>query len=288
MEETLSMLAKSDPEVYEIIQREHKRQQSTLEMIASENHTSAAVLEAAGSCLTNKYAEGLPGKRWYGGCDHVDQVENLAIERCKQLFGCEHVNVQPHSGTQANMAVYFSCLEPGDTVLAMDLAHGGHLSHGSKVNFSGKLYRFVSYGVKEDDHRIDYDQVHVLAKEHKPKIIVCGASAYPRKLDFDRFAQIAEETGARAVIQTDALEDVLRSTQGRKEEAARKALLHAIEQNPLALYRYKAMKALKEMGGPDLLKKEEEEKAAAAKNAAEDAVEDEGETTMEEGPPDDD
>ncbi|MCH9022953.1 MAG: serine hydroxymethyltransferase [Planctomycetes bacterium] len=193
------MLAKSDPEVYEIIQREHKRQQSTLELIASENHTSAAVLEAAGSCLTNKYAEGLPGKRWYGGCEQVDQVENLAIERCKQLFGCEHANVQPHSGTQANMAVYFSCLEPGDTVLAMDLSHGGHLSHGSKVNFSGKLYNFVSYGVREDDHRIDYDQVHALAKEHKPKIIVCGASAYPRKLDFDRFAQIAKETGARVL-----------------------------------------------------------------------------------------
>jgi len=199
VEETLARLAKSDPEVYEIIQREHKRQQSTLEMIASENHTSAAVLEAAGSCLTNKYAEGLPGKRYYGGCEHIDEVENLAIERCKQLFGCEHVNVQPHSGTQANMAVYFSCLEPGDTVLAMDLAHGGHLSHGSKVNFSGKLYRFVSYGVKEDSLLIDYDQVHELAKEHKPKLILCGASAYPRKLDFDRFAQIAEETGARVL-----------------------------------------------------------------------------------------
>jgi len=167
VEETLSILAKSDPEVYDIIQREHERQQSTLEMIASENHTSAAVQEAAGSCLTNKYAEGLPGKRYYGGCEHVDEVENLAIERCKQLFGCEHANVQPHSGTQANMAVYFSCLEPGDTVLAMDLAHGGHLSHGSKVNFSGKLYRFVSYGVKKDTLRIDYDQVRELANPLK-------------------------------------------------------------------------------------------------------------------------
>jgi len=192
-------LQKSDPEVYEIIQKEEHRQQSMLEMIASENHASPAVLVAAGSCLTNKYAEGLPGKRYYGGCEHVDEVEELAIERCKELFKCEHANVQPHSGTQANMAVYLSQLKPGDTVLAMDLAHGGHLSHGFKLNFSGNLYNFVSYGVRRDTEVIDYDQIHTLAKEHKPKLIVCGASAYPRKIDFSQIVGIAHETGARVL-----------------------------------------------------------------------------------------
>ncbi|MCF7957051.1 MAG: serine hydroxymethyltransferase [Phycisphaerae bacterium] len=190
-------LEKSDPEVYGLIAREENRQQNVLEMIASENHTSPAVLAAAGSCLTNKYAEGLPGKRYYGGCEQVDQIETLAIQRCKDLFGCDHVNVQPHSGAQANMAVYFASLQAGDTALAMDLAHGGHLSHGFKINFSGKLYNFVSYGVKEDTQTIDYDQVNALAKAHKPKLIVCGASAYPRKIDFDKLAEIAHSNGAK-------------------------------------------------------------------------------------------
>ena len=189
-------LQKSDPAVYGLIQKEEHRQQSMLEMIASENHASPAVLVAAGSCLTNKYAEGLPNHRYYGGCEHVDEVETLAIERCKQLFGCEHANVQPHSGTQANMAVYFSQLKPHDTVLAMDLSHGGHLSHGFKLNFSGQLYNFVSYGVRRDTERIDYDQLAELAKEHKPKMIVCGASAYPRIIDFSKIAEIAHANGA--------------------------------------------------------------------------------------------
>ncbi|MBN1765335.1 MAG: serine hydroxymethyltransferase [Sedimentisphaerales bacterium] len=182
-----------------MIQKEEHRQQSMLGMIASENHASPAVLVAAGSCLTNKYAEGLPGKRYYGGCEHVDEVEELAIERCKELFGCEHANVQPHSGTQANMAVYFSQLEPGDNVLAMNLSHGGHLSHGFNINFSGKLYNFFSYGVKRDSETIDYDQMSELAKEHKPKLIVCGASAYPRTINFEKIVQIAHENGARVL-----------------------------------------------------------------------------------------
>jgi len=192
-------LEKSDPTVYEIIQKEENRQQSMLGMIASENHASPAVLVAAGSFLTNKYAEGLPGKRYYGGCEHVDEVETLAIERCKKLFGCEHANVQPHSGTQANMAVYFSQLKVGDTVLAMDLAHGGHLSHGFKLNFSGSLYNFHSYGVRRDTETLDYDQLATLAKAHKPKLIVCGASAYPRTIDFSKIVQIAHENGARVL-----------------------------------------------------------------------------------------
>ena len=192
-------LEKSDPEIYAMIQREENRQQTMLEMIASENHASPAVMIAAGSSMTNKYAEGLPGKRYYGGCEYVDEAENLAIERCKELFGCEHANVQPHSGTQANMAVYFSQLSPGDTVLAMDLSHGGHLSHGSRVNFSGKLYQFISYGVKRDTETIDYDQINQLAKEHKPKLIVCGASAYPRVIDFSKIVEIAHENGARVL-----------------------------------------------------------------------------------------
>jgi len=192
-------LEKSDPEIYDVIQKEEHRQQSMLEMIASENHASPAVLVAAGSCLTNKYAEGLPKKRYYGGCEYVDETETLAIERCKKLFGCEHANVQPHSGTQANMAVYFSQLEPGDTVLAMDLSHGGHLSHGFKLNFSGKLYKFISYGVRRDTETIDYDQLSQLAKEHKPKLIVCGASAYPRQIDFNKIAEIARQNHAKVL-----------------------------------------------------------------------------------------
>ena len=192
-------LERSDPEVFAMIQREEHRQQSMLEMIASENHASPAVLVAAGSCLTNKYAEGLPGKRYYGGCEHIDEIESLAIERCKKLFGCEHANVQPHSGSQANMAVYFSQLRAGDLVLAMDLAHGGHLSHGFKLNFSGNLYNFVPYGVRRDTETIDYDQISTLAKQHKPKLIVCGASAYPRAIDFDRIVDIAHQNGARVL-----------------------------------------------------------------------------------------
>ena len=192
-------LEKNDPAIFAMIQREEYRQQSMLGMIASENHASPAVMVAAGSCLTNKYAEGLPGNRWYGGCEHVDEVENLAIERCKELVGCEHANVQPHSGSQANMAVYLSQLAPGDCVLAMDLAHGGHLSHGAKWNFSGKLYHFVSYGVRQDSEIIDYDQLNDLAKEHKPKLVVCGASAYPRSIDFARIADIAHSNGARVL-----------------------------------------------------------------------------------------
>lgn len=192
-------LENSDPEIYSIIQREEHRQQSMLEMIASENHASPAVLVAAGSCLTNKYAEGLPGKRYYGGCEHIDEVETLAIERCKKLFSCEHANVQPHSGSQANMAVYLSQLEPGDAVVAMDLSHGGHLSHGMKLNFSGKLYNFVHYGVRKDTETIDYDQLNKLAGEHKPKLIVCGASAYPRQIDFSKIAEIAHKHGAKVM-----------------------------------------------------------------------------------------
>ena len=192
-------LEKSDPEVFAMIQREEDRQQGSLNMIASENYASPAVLVAAGSCLTNKYAEGLPGRRYYGGCEHVDEVESLAIARCKELFGCEHVNVQPHSGSQANMAVYLAQLQPGDTVLAMNLSHGGHLSHGFKLNFSGHLYNFVHYGVRRDDERIDYDQINALAKEHKPKLIVCGASAYPRVIDFSRIGDIAQSHGAHTL-----------------------------------------------------------------------------------------
>lgn len=195
----LNHLQKNDPEVYDIIMKEEHRQQSMLEMIASENHTSPAVMEATGTCLTNKYAEGYPGKRYYGGCEHVDEVESLAIERCKKLFGCEHANVQAHSGSQANMAVYFSQLVPDDTILTMDLAHGGHLSHGSRVNFSGKMYNVASYGVDKDTETIDYDQLRAQAHEYKPKIIVCGASAYPRKIDFDKFAEIAQEVDAKVL-----------------------------------------------------------------------------------------
>ena len=185
-----------DPEVAKAILGELKRQEYKLEMIASENFASYAVMEAQGCVMTNKYAEGYPGKRYYGGCEFVDIVETLAIERAKKLFGAEHVNVQPHSGTQANMAVYMAVLKPGDTILAMDLAHGGHLSHGAKVNFSGKLYNVVFYGVRRDTETIDFEQVRALAKEHRPKLIVVGASAYPRVIEFDKFREIADEVGA--------------------------------------------------------------------------------------------
>src|SRR5690242_17751016 len=171
----MDVLKRTDPEVWQAIQAERERQQDGLEMIASENYTSPAVLAAQGSVLTNKYAEGYPGRRYYGGCQHVDVCETLAIQRVKQLFDADHANVQPHSGAQANMAAYFACLEPGDTILAMNLAHGGHLTHGMHLNFSGKLYRVVPYGVRQDNETIDFDQVAALAKEHKPKLIVAGA-----------------------------------------------------------------------------------------------------------------
>ena len=192
----MSFLEKVDPKVSQAIDLETRRQAGKIELIASENFVSEAVLEAQGSVMTNKYAEGYPGKRYYGGCEFVDIVESLAIERCKQLFGADHVNVQPHSGTQANMAVYFAAVAPGDTILGMNLSHGGHLSHGSPANFSGKLYKIVPYGVSKDTETIDYDEVEKLAKEHKPKMIIVGASAYPRVLDFQRFRKIADEVGA--------------------------------------------------------------------------------------------
>ncbi len=185
-----------DPEIYDVIRAEIERQEWKLELIASENYVSRAVLEALGTVLTNKYAEGLPGKRYYGGCEFVDIAENLAIERAKKLFGAEVVNVQPHSGSQANMAVYFAAVKPGDTVLGMNLAHGGHLTHGSPVNFSGRLYNIVAYGVKKEDSLIDYDEVRSLAKQHSPKLILAGWSAYPREIDFTIFREIADEVGA--------------------------------------------------------------------------------------------
>ncbi len=193
-------LRHADPEIYEAIVKEYERQFYHLELIASENFTSLAVMEAQGSVLTNKYAEGLPHKRYYGGCEFVDIVEDLAIKRVKELYGAEHANVQPHSGSQANMAVYMAVLKPGDTILGMDLAHGGHLSHGAKVNFSGKIYNVVYYGLNPETELIDYDQVYRLAKEHKPKLIVAGASAYPRVIDWEKFAQIAEEVGAYLMV----------------------------------------------------------------------------------------
>ncbi len=193
-------LAQSDSEVLAAIRHEEGRQREGLELIASENYTSAAVMEAAGSVLTNKYAEGYPGRRYYGGCEFVDDVENLARDRLKKLFGAEHANVQPHAGSQANMAAYMSVLSVGDTILTMDLAHGGHLTHGMALNFSGKLYKVVHYGVRQDDHRIDFDQVAKLAKEHKPKMIVAGASAYPREIDHAKFAEIAKENGALLMV----------------------------------------------------------------------------------------
>ncbi|MEX0818397.1 MAG: serine hydroxymethyltransferase [Pirellulaceae bacterium] len=189
-----------DPDVWAAIAAEIDRQRDGLEMIASENYTSPAIMQATGSVLTNKYAEGYPGRRYYGGCEHVDVVETLAIERAKQLFGAEHANVQPHSGSQANMAVYLTAIEPGDTVLGLDLAHGGHLTHGMKLNISGRLYNFISYGVTRDTQRIDFDQIAKLAREHKPKLIVAGASAYPREIPHGRFAEIAEEVGAKLFV----------------------------------------------------------------------------------------
>jgi len=185
-----------DPEIYAVIRGEIRRQQDNLELIASENFTSMAVLEAQGSVLTNKYAEGYPGARWYGGCDYVDEAERLAIERARKLFDAEHVNVQPHSGSQANMAVYFATLKFGDTILAMDLAAGGHLTHGHAHNFSGMFYKVVGYGVDLKSETLDYDQISALAKEYKPKIILAGASAYPRKIDFKKFRSICDKVGA--------------------------------------------------------------------------------------------
>jgi glycine hydroxymethyltransferase len=193
-------LAEVDREVDAAIAREARRQEDNLELIPSENAASRAVLEAQGSVLTNKYAEGYPGKRYYGGCEHVDVVEQLAIDRAKALFGAEYANVQPHSGSQANMAVYFSQLSPGDAILSMDLSHGGHLTHGSPVNFSGKWFKVIPYGVRREDERIDYDEVRRLAREHRPKLVVAGHSAYPRVLDFGAFRAAADEAGAKLMV----------------------------------------------------------------------------------------
>ncbi len=190
----------ADAAVWEAIRGETTRLQDHLELIASENVVSRAVLDAQGSVMTNKYAEGYPGKRYYGGCEHVDVVERLAIERAQKLFGADHVNVQPHSGSQANMSVYFSQLVPGDTILAMNLSHGGHLTHGSPVNFSGKFFKIVPYGVRESDARIDEEAVAALAREHRPKMIVAGYSAYPRIIDFNAFRRIADEVGAMLMV----------------------------------------------------------------------------------------
>jgi len=191
-----SSLREVDPEVAAAIAADTRRQNETLELIASENFVSEAVLEAAGSVFTNKYAEGYPGKRYYGGCEFVDRVETLVQERAKKLFGAEHVNAQPHSGTQANVAVYMTVCSPGDSILGMSLAHGGHLTHGHPLNFSGKMYKVLSYGVKPDTEQIDYDEIEQLAREHQPRLIVCGASAYPRIIDFERIAVIARSVGA--------------------------------------------------------------------------------------------
>ncbi|MCH2212343.1 MAG: serine hydroxymethyltransferase [Fuerstiella sp.] len=196
----MSTLESADAAVWKSICQERERQVEGLELIASENYTSPAVMEAAGTVLTNKYAEGYPGRRYYGGCAHVDQVEDIARTRACELFGAEHANVQPHAGSQANMAVYLTVLKPGDTILAMDLAHGGHLTHGMHLNFSGQLYRTVHYGVREDNHLIDFDQVAALAKTHKPAIIVAGASAYPREIEHAKFAEIARENNAVLMV----------------------------------------------------------------------------------------
>ncbi|MHA2957846.1 serine hydroxymethyltransferase [Priestia megaterium] len=193
-------LMQQDPAVYNAIKDELQRQRTKIELIASENFVTTAVMEAQGSVLTNKYAEGYPAKRYYGGCEHVDVVEDLARDRAKEIFGAEHVNVQPHSGAQANMAVYFTVLEAGDTVLGMNLSHGGHLTHGSPVNFSGVQYNFIEYGVDRETHRINYDDVLEKARTHKPKLIVAGASAYPRAIDFKRFREIADEVGAYLMV----------------------------------------------------------------------------------------
>ena len=193
-------LKRADPQIYDAIQKEIRREKQNLVMIASENYASRAVIEAQASVMTNKYAEGYPGARYYGGCEFVDTAEKLAIERVKKLFGSEYANVQPHSGSQANMAVYFTFLDPGDVILGMDLSHGGHLTHGSPANFSGKLFRTVFYGLNPKTEQIDYDQVADLARKHKPKMIVAGASAYPRLIDFSRFKEIAREQGAYLMV----------------------------------------------------------------------------------------
>lgn len=189
-------IEQTDKDIFELIAKETQRQRNTLELIPSENFASLAVMQAQGTTANNKYAEGYPGKRYYGGCEVVDEIEELARTRVKKLFGAQHANVQPHSGSGANLAVYMSCLNTGDTILAMDLAHGGHLTHGSQVNFSGQLYNFVHYGVTKEDQRIDYDQVRAQAKQHQPKLIIAGASAYPREIDFQVFRDIADEVGA--------------------------------------------------------------------------------------------
>src|SRR5271156_94534 len=193
-------LSEVDPEIYAQIQHETERQHGRLELIASENFTSEAVLQATGSVFTNKYAEGYPGKRYYGGCEFTDIVENLARDRAKKLFGAEHANVQPHSGSQANQAAYSAGLQPGDTILGMNLAHGGHLTHGHPLNFSGKTYQVIPYGVRKDDERIDYDELARLALEHKPKMVIAGGSAYPRIIDFKRFRDIADSVGALFLV----------------------------------------------------------------------------------------
>jgi glycine hydroxymethyltransferase len=193
-------LAQADPDIAAAIKNETRRQEDGLELIASENFVSSAVLEAAGSVMTNKYAEGYPGKRYYGGCEFVDVAETLAIQRAKELFGADHVNVQPHSGAQANMAVYLTLLKPGDTVLGMNLAHGGHLTHGHPLNFSGKLYTIVPYGVRKDDERIDYEEFEQLAEQHRPKMIIVGASAYPRVIDFARMGAVAKRVGSPLMV----------------------------------------------------------------------------------------
>jgi glycine hydroxymethyltransferase len=193
-------LAHTDPEIYAVIERERQRQLQKLEMIASENFVSAAVLEAQGSILTHKYAEGYPGRRYYGGCEYVDTAENLALSRVKELFGAQYANVQPHSGTQANMAIYFTYLQVGDTILGLNLAHGGHLSHGASVNFSGRFFKAVNYGVERESEEIDFDAVRELARRHRPKMIIAGASAYPKAMDFARFGDIAREVGAYLMV----------------------------------------------------------------------------------------
>src|SRR5690349_4227688 len=193
-------LAEVDPDIYDAIQHEVDRQHSQLELIASENFTSEAVFEATASVFTNKYAEGYPGKRYYGGCEFTDIVENLARERCRKLFGAEHVNVQPHSGSQANQAAYAAVLQHGDTIMGLNLSHGGHLTHGHQLNFSGKNYKVVPYSVRQEDERIDYDEVERLAHEHRPRMIIAGASAYPRIIDFARFRAIADAAGALFLV----------------------------------------------------------------------------------------
>ena len=196
----MDSLGKVDPEISRVIDKEAKRQEKTINLIASENYASTAVLEAQGSFLTYKYAEGYPGQRYYGGCENMDTIEELAIERAKKLFQAEHANVQPHSGSAANMAVYFALLEHGDTVMGMSLAHGGHLTHGDKVSFSGKSYKFIHYGVNRETERMDYPEIERLAKKHKPKLIITGASAYPRIIDFERFRNIADMVGAKLMV----------------------------------------------------------------------------------------